>query len=207
MNKFKLAITGLLPLILLPLSAQSFAQAETLGDCQAIQDRLARYACYDSWDAASGVVRQSVPARSTTTTQAPRAQERAEVRAQEEEDERSLFGRIFRRGSNDAAEEQVASSGTQTPVESFGRAQNSARIIEGSDGKSELLGTVAELEQMGPNIWLITLDGGQVWQQMQSKRYNLQEGDQVRIYPTRWGNNYRLSVEKLGGFIQVRRVN
>ncbi|HEU4619493.1 MAG TPA: hypothetical protein VFV10_15760 [Gammaproteobacteria bacterium] len=53
---------------------------------------------------------------------------------------------------------------------------------------------------------MITLENGQIWRQMTPEIYPLQEGFEVKIYPTRWGNAYRLSVEELGGFIQVERV-
>jgi hypothetical protein len=53
---------------------------------------------------------------------------------------------------------------------------------------------------------MITLDNGQVWRQMQPKRYPLQPGYDVRIYSSRWGNSYRLSSPILNGFIQVERV-
>jgi hypothetical protein len=179
MKNPKHAVSGLLSAVLLLAGSQVFAQAATIGDCQAIQDRLARYACYDSWDAASGTVRRSAPApRNTETTSAPRA------------------------------ETQVATESQPAPAaaDDFGR-QSSARLVEGEDGDSELIDTIASLEQLGPSLWLITLDGGQQWRQMISKRYALQEGDEVRIYSTRWGSAYRLAVERVGGYIQVERVD
>ena len=101
----------------------------------------------------------------------------------------------------------MAGAGSAASAESFGRQQAGARVVEGLDGKAELIDTVAELEQLGPNLWLIQLEGGQRWQQMLSKRYNLQEGDEVRIYPTRWGENFRLTAPRLSGYIQVERLD
>ncbi len=187
--------------MLLPLSLQCFAQAASINDCQAIQDRLARYACYDSWDSASGTVRQSAPARSSS------------ARVQQEEEEGSLLGRIFDGDDEGADQEQAEPAQTATvstpesELESFGRVQPSTRLIDGLDGQSELVDTIADLEQLGPSMWLISLEGGQQWKQMLSKRYTLQEGDEIRIYPTRWGNDFRLSSTRLGGFIQVTRID
>lgn len=191
----KYAVSGLLSLVLLPSSLQCFAQAASLSDCQGIQDRLARYACYDKWDSASGVVRQSVPAARTSSN------------SEAEDDEASLFGRIFDR--DDADEEQAAEVATQQSVpattDTFGR-QSNARVIEGDRG-TELVDTIAAIEPRGPSLVLVTLTSGQQWQQMISKRYPLAVGDEVRIYPTRWGDSYRLSSERTGGFIQVERVD
>lgn len=192
--KIKFAVSGLLSLCFIPAS-QCFAQAADLSDCQGIQDRLARYACYDKWDSASGVVRQAVPtARSST------------ARAQEGEDETSLFGRVFNRDSTD--EEQAPEIATQqtapTTSDNFGR--SNARVVQGDEG-AELVDTVAAIDQRGPSMLLVTLESGQQWQQMISKRYPLAVGDEVRIYPTRWGSSFRLASERAGGYIQVERVD
>src|SRR5690606_23473140 len=114
-----------------------FAQPATLADCQTIQDRQARFACYDRWDAASGVVRESVPAL-------PVQQERADVSAPQQ-DQPSLFSRIFHRGADDepAAQAQVATA--SPPLENFGRSQGDARIVASTDGEFELVDRVAAL--------------------------------------------------------------
>lgn len=70
----------------------------------------------------------------------------------------------------------------------------------------ELLGTVASVREFAPNQLVVTLSNGQIWRQSNSKRYPLKEGQSLRIYATRWGNDYRLTVQELGGFIQVERV-
>jgi hypothetical protein len=193
MKKFKYAFSGLLSLCLIPAS-QCFAQAATLSDCQGIQDRLARYACYDKWDSASGVVRQAVPAARAST-----------ARAEEGEDETSLFGRVFNRDS-DAEEQPAAEVATQAQPAAADFGRSNARVIQGNSG-AELVDTVAAIEPSGPSLIKITLASGQQWQQMLSKRYTLQVGDEVRIYPTRWGNSFRLSSERAGGYIQVERVD
>ena len=70
----------------------------------------------------------------------------------------------------------------------------------------ELHSTISKLREYIPGRYLITLENGQVWRQMVAERYRLRKGHNVRIYPTRWGESFRLSAEGLKGFIQVERV-
>src|SRR5690606_21544184 len=120
-----------------------------------------------------------------------------------EDDKPSLLSRILRRDGDKEdgaapapAPQAVATTGSAAAsVDDFGR--QPARVVQADDGKNELIDTVASLQQLGPNLWVITLESGQRWQQMLSKRYALQVGDDVRIYPTRWGSSFRLSVERL----------
>jgi hypothetical protein len=71
---------------------------------------------------------------------------------------------------------------------------------------NELTARVAEIKEFDRNRSLITLDNGQVWEQVNSKRFPLEEGDEVRVYSTRWGNSYRLASLSRKGFIQVQRL-
>lgn len=70
----------------------------------------------------------------------------------------------------------------------------------------EIVATVAALRETVPNSYLITLDNGQVWRQTVPMPYRLREGLEVRLYPSRWGDSYRLTNEQLRGYIQVERV-
>lgn len=72
--------------------------------------------------------------------------------------------------------------------------------------RPELRSTIVALRETVPNTYLITLENGQIWRQMEGKRYPINVGASVRIYPSRWGGSYRLSVEGINGFIQVERV-
>ena len=181
MTTRKPAVSLLLSVILLPASANCLAQAATLSECQTIQDRLERYACYDRWDSASGAVRQATPPARAQPA-APSAEQAASAPA-------------------------APASPAAPSAADFGRPASSARVVENPDGDVELIDRVAALEERGPNLWAITLEGGQRWQQMLSKRYALEVGDEVRIYPTRWGNSYRLTSERLGGYVQVERID
>lgn len=88
-------------------------------------------------------------------------------------------------------------------VGEFGR---QGRVVVNDSGEDELHDTIAELLMAKPNQWLIRLASGQVWRQTTPKRLNLREGDEVRIYPSHWGNNYRLEAGRLNGYIQIVRV-
>jgi hypothetical protein len=70
----------------------------------------------------------------------------------------------------------------------------------------EYFGTIESVRELEPNVFLVTLDSGQVWRQVESKMYRLKPGARVRVYPTIWGYSFRLTVIGQGGFIQVRRV-
>jgi hypothetical protein len=85
-----------------------------------------------------------------------------------------------------------------------GHADSSAPT--GADAKAEVLATITALRQTVPNSYVITLDNGQVWRQMQPKWYPLRVGHQVRIRSTQWGGSYRLSLVGMSGFIQVERA-
>jgi hypothetical protein len=70
----------------------------------------------------------------------------------------------------------------------------------------EILAKVTEVRETVPNTWTITLDNGQVWRQTTPKSFVLRPGMEVRLYPTKWGDSYRLTSGGPNGFIQVERV-
>jgi hypothetical protein len=80
------------------------------------------------------------------------------------------------------------------------------KINDRNEKANELIATVAELKELNRNRFIITLENGQAWEQMETKRFVLAEGDEVRIYPTRWGGSYRLSSQSHRGYIQVQRL-
>jgi len=81
----------------------------------------------------------------------------------------------------------------------------SERYSEQED-EAEYFGTITALRERLPNAWVITLDNGQIWQQVQPEPYPLRPGLEVRVYPTNWGDSYRLIGAGTGRHIQVRRV-
>ena len=72
--------------------------------------------------------------------------------------------------------------------------------------ENQIVATIAALRERGPNSYLITLDNGQMWDQVRPQWYALRPGLEVRLYPTNWGESHRLTSVEHGGFIQVRRV-
>src|SRR5690606_8156792 len=98
--------------------------------------------------------------------------------------------------------QQVPATAARQDVESFGKKAETStvRVIEGTDGKTELVDTIADLEERRQNLWLITTASGQQWMQMEGKRYQMRKGDEIRIYPSRWGTAYRLTVPRLSSF-------
>jgi hypothetical protein len=93
-------------------------------------------------------------------------------------------------------------------IDKFGTtaAADNAELVEGKSGKTELIDTVASVEQRLPTLALITLKSGQKWMQTINKRYLLKAGDEVRIYPSSFGKAYRLTAPRISGFIQVERL-
>lgn len=151
-----------------------------LKQCRGIDQEKARLACYDTIIDQAGL---NSPARNNTQTL--------------REENRRILEEM------DLLRRQQGSTQSSSRVEEFGR--QSAKVIE-TDGREELYDRIARLDRTNSG-WLITLEQGQVWRQVISKRFNLKEGHEVRIYPTNWGDSYRLSVvDGPVGYIQVERI-
>jgi hypothetical protein len=99
------------------------------------------------------------------------------------------------RARRPASEEKVQSFGKEPP-----------RVVDTDKGREELQDRIEELRTTPTGKWIVTLASGQVWQQTVSGTYNLRKGMDVRVYPTRFGTDYRLSAQGLTGFIQVQRI-
>jgi hypothetical protein len=120
---------------------------------------------------------------------------------------------VFGERAAKAAARQPAAPASDAPaphavtsqVDRQARREEKAHAQEAA-AADDIMSRVKELREVVPNTWIITLDNGQVWRQSQSKQYPLREGQQVRIYGTRWGNASRLSAEGINSFIQVERV-
>jgi hypothetical protein len=57
-----------------------------------------------------------------------------------------------------------------------------------AESRPDVVSTITELRETVPNAYIITLENA------------------VRIYPSNWGDSYRLTVEELRSHIQVERV-
>lgn len=167
--------------LLFLLMPAAHAQVVDVSGCRAVQDREERFRCYEALGD-SGQSRETAPAQAEPAPPTRIERERFEGGP---ENSRRLPVTLENFGSQD---------------------ERRARLEEDAEGMVELHDTIVSLERIRPNVWDITLASGQVWRQVTSKYYNLHEGDEVRIYPSRWGKNFRLSAENLDGFIQVRRL-
>jgi hypothetical protein len=74
---------------------------------------------------------------------------------------------------------------------------------EAEDGG--VISSIVQLRETVPNAWLVALDNGEVWEQIDPKPYRLKEGMKVRVYASSWGSSYRLTALDLNGFIRVRQ--
>ncbi len=68
------------------------------------------------------------------------------------------------------------------------------------------MSSITALREIQPGRVEVTLANGQVWRQTYSDSYNLALGHEVKIYPSGFGQYFRLSSTELRGFIQVERV-
>jgi hypothetical protein len=108
------------------------------------------------------------------------------------------------------AADAAAPSGAGAPAAASGVAAGNAAAgapaeTDESGDPPDIFGTIVELRETVPNAYVITLDNGQVWRQTVPDEYALREGMPVRLYYSRW-RAYRLTNERLRGFIQVERV-
>lgn len=97
-------------------------------------------------------------------------------------------------------------TGQPGEIQEFGKQAPGPRLVKDSEGGTELIDYISALQQREPDRWLITLASGQVWYQLNSKRYRLREGMEIKIYPSPLKGSYRLSARNVNGFIQVERI-
>lgn len=133
----------------------------------------------------------------------------------DEQERTPFYKRIWPFGSDDKDGESAGQAVVDneqdqatdpSELDSFGR-PGDARLVENEEGNSELQDTVTAVDLLQRNLIEITLESGQVWRQVESKPYLLAVGDTVRIYPTIWGESYRLTVDRLRSYIQVVRID
>lgn len=176
---------ALLGLSALAIPAFTSAQVVDVSDCRAIDDLEKRLACYDRLAGASDA--PAAEAERSRTVEAPRS-----------------AADTPRGGASRAAE---VSRPAAPPAAEASSKSAAAALADGDRNSGALTGKIASLERYGPQMWLIALESGQQWRQTIGKPYRLHVGDEVRVYPTRWGDAYRLSSERIGGYIQVVRAD
>lgn len=174
--------------------AQQAALDAALRSCLAVTDNLARLTCYDDLARSQlppETVRIPEPAQASAPVAA--AVPPAPVEPTPPAPAPALV--------QPSAAAPAATAGTS--VTDFG--QPAARVESGTDGTEVLVDRVVEAQRVEPTKWLLTLQSGQIWRQSVGKSYVIRPGDTVRISPTSWGSDYRLSVEGRRGYIQVTR--
>jgi hypothetical protein len=189
--------------------------------CAGISDRLARVICLEE-ALAEATREEEVVANDVRDNQVNAIEDFGEALGQDVEvadvdesaDKQPFFrlpriGNIFNRDESESVSDNAVvveaenESDQSVQLEEFGR---QSRVVVNENGEDELNDVVAELVMAKPDQWLVKLASGQVWRQTHPRRLNLREGDAVRIYPTGWGENFRLEAERLNGFIQVLRL-
>ena len=164
---------------LLGILTAADAQVVDISQCRAIENAVERFRCYEELGHGGGPD-GGAQAPSPAAPAAPAAEEEGEP--------------------------APAPSPNAATVEDFGREPSGARLEKDAEGRTEMRDTIASYERIMPNRYEITLSSGQVWRQVEDDPYYLEEGAEVRIYPTRWGTHYRLSQEGVNSYIQVKRI-
>jgi len=215
------------------LAMPALAQQQSVGDCQSISDRNARFACYDQAESVkpkipAGATQSTIPARipaasdltiavpgnGKAATATPTSSARVNTLPAEKA-KTPFYKKLWPFGhDDDSAPVDAKPAAAKAPVKTgnevddFGR--QSARVDIALDGKKELVDTIASLKQVKAGVWKITLQSGQVWlqeDQATTAKYLLVQGDKISIRASGWGDSYRLYSDRLGGFIQVVRVD
>lgn len=212
MIKVRHTVSILLAATLVLLSTISSAQLVDISDCRAIEDRLERFDCFESLgtaEAPAAATNNSATTNSATTNSSTSTKPPVFNPGGLPVVKRPANTSVIQTEAKESAPQTADTATTDSEADLFGKKPDasSARIGTNEKGKTELYAKIASLEQRRKNLWLITLEGGQQWLQMESKRYPMQVGDEVKIYPTIWGNSYRMTASRLNGFIQVKRVD
>ena len=87
------------------------------------------------------------------------------------------------------------------------RKSDKEKAAAGEGTPASLVAVATEVKEIRPNLRRITLDNGQVWEQMESSSlFGVESGDSVRIEKGRMGG-YRMSpAGKESGWARVARV-
>ena len=192
----KVVFTAFAFILLSPLATAQTSMVVDVGPCVVLQTAVERYTCYervvnDALNGTSTVQRAPVaPARPVQQAPAPAVQPQVVTQPQ---------------ASTPPPPTTAVITQPQRPQgeAAFGLEDKAAK----KEAVKELRSVIASVETITPNQYKVTLQNGQVWRQTQpNSRMRIEAGQHVRIYPTRWGSDYRMSIEELKGFVQVSRV-
>lgn len=98
---------------------------------------------------------------------------------------------------------QSAPASTRAPAEPL-PSRRDARAADRAE--REVTSQVTAVREIQPGRIEVTLANGQVWRQTNTDPYELLVGHEVRVYPTGFGQYFRLSSKQRRSFIQVERV-
>lgn len=160
---------------------------EALQRCAQVKDSLERLVCYDRAAAAGA----AMPAAPVPPSMAPSA-------------------------ASPAPAVQVASPAVPAPVvaapavREFGdeTVKRTEKERVATSGPTSLTALVAEMKEYRRNVYLLTLDNGQIWQQMDmDSLFTVKVGDTVQIEKGKLGG-YRMARTSDGrsGWVRVNRV-
>ena len=187
------------------LTTGAFAQGASvyvdIGPCMAMDTDAQRYACYD-------LLEDQIRAAQTRQTELPVLSIPRNTRQSQEQVQAAPAPQSVEQvveSDSGPESDAVGEFGLEAATTASNR-EATARVLESDDGAQELVDTITKLDERVLNQWEVTLASGQVWQQINSKRYRLREGMEVRIYASPFGGSFRLSATNLNGFIQVRRI-
>jgi hypothetical protein len=206
-----LGCTSLMP-------ALGYAQDGPFLECADLIDRDARLSCLetaleaaikqrDAANASQYRIEAATPAVQSTTSPVAPATAPANVTSSNATSSNVTAGNVTAANVT-AADDSAADDSAATEPRNFNLFGwlNREHDEQPAEPVETMQARVADLEYFKPDVWTITLDNGQVWRQMYVRRFNLREGDAIRIYSTGWGQQYRLEAERFNGYIQVERV-
>jgi hypothetical protein len=189
-------------------SSPGFAQDSAFLACDRYSDRAERIACLEDALEAATAAEQNAAAGAAPVPAAPQASSPAPVTAPPAA--RAAPPVAPAPAAPVAAEAAVAPADAENDPSLLERLRNFGRETVGTlttdaEGQDQLHDTIARLEKRR-DLWIVTLANGQVWTQDYPRTLNLREGDEVTIYQAGIGDGYRLSTERLSGFIRVKRA-
>lgn len=177
---------------------QSITVSDALAACMAVTDSAQRYACYDRVETSLPAISGSIEEVRGESTAAP------VVNLIPDTSPNPSLSNTRPVLTDETELVSQALDAEQQDIDNFG--STSVRLSENESGDQVLTDRIASLRERLPNQWSITLEGGQIWNQINSKSFRLRKGMEVSVAPSPFGQDFRLSSSAINGFIQVRRV-
>ncbi|MFZ9585888.1 MAG: hypothetical protein ACO280_13175 [Pseudohongiellaceae bacterium] len=181
---------------------QDQAVLDAIKQCSQLADATERYACFDRATAAAGLR----PGGAAPAAGAPAPSPRAPGAATTQSRIPASPPRPAEPAAATPPPAPATAAGSRSGAPFDPPAVEARRQATDSAEENSYRDRIVDLREREPGKWLITLESGQQWYQVESKRYALGKGMDVRIYPGLFGSSWRLSADELKGFVQVQRV-